>query len=208
MVAFYAVDCQKDFIDSDGALAVKGAEEIRENIAKLIDLADKKDAIMMASVDEHPEVDPEFDIFPPHCVNGTDGQKMIEEATYMEEYQRFIANSGSLPDNLPVNAQIIFEKQTYDVWKPREEGGNPNLKHALANFGVKSVIVFGVATNICVEAAVNGFIDNEIKVFLVEDAIKGINIDEENNEEKAIERMVDKGAVLVETETITDLVDF
>ena len=78
---FYDIDTQYDFISKDGALSVPGAEDIRENLQELTNYAIENGIKIIASADAHPPDDKEFEIFPPHCVQGTPGQKKVEETT-------------------------------------------------------------------------------------------------------------------------------
>src|SRR5262245_55035942 len=74
---FFDVDTQVDFMDSDGALYVQGSDLIRSNIEKLLLAAGEEEITTISSrcVDE--PNDPEFAIFPPHCLEGTRGAVRI-----------------------------------------------------------------------------------------------------------------------------------
>lgn len=63
---------------------------------------------------------------------------------------------------------IYLEKQHYDVFT------NPNTEQVLKQAGVKEAVVYGVATDFCVKAAVLGMQARGIKCHLVTDAIKGV----------------------------------
>ena len=64
-MVFVDIDTQFDFMDPKGTLFVPGAPEITDNLAKLITYAQKGNIPVVASVDTHPTVDPEFSQFPP-----------------------------------------------------------------------------------------------------------------------------------------------
>src|SRR5512137_1459018 len=76
---FMDVDTQRDFMLPDGALYVPGAERIIPRLRRLFDFARKHGITIVSSADAHTPKDPEFEQFPPHCVQGTAGQRKIDE---------------------------------------------------------------------------------------------------------------------------------
>ncbi|MBW3022526.1 isochorismatase family protein [Candidatus Woesearchaeota archaeon] len=64
--------------------------------------------------------------------------------------------------------QTFFEKQSYDVFT------NPYVGEFLARTGIKESVVYGVATDYCVKAAVLGMQQRGIQCHVVEDAIKPV----------------------------------
>ena len=54
-----------------GKLYVPGAEKIIPNIRRLVDEARAGRVFLVSSGDAHAPDDPEFKVFPPHCVKGT-----------------------------------------------------------------------------------------------------------------------------------------
>jgi nicotinamidase/pyrazinamidase len=90
---------------------------------------------------------------------------------------------------------IYFEKQTYDVFS------NPMTEKFLNKVKVKEAVVYGVATDICVRAAVLGMQQRDIQCYLVTDAIKGVFPDKT---QKALEEMVKAGAKLITTKNLLE----
>ncbi|HWQ18619.1 MAG TPA: isochorismatase family protein, partial [Methanotrichaceae archaeon] len=72
-------DCQNDFFPPDGALAIPGASSIRGNLGRISKFAFSNGLRVLLFEDMHIEGDPEFKVFPPHCIKGTEGSKLIEE---------------------------------------------------------------------------------------------------------------------------------
>jgi nicotinamidase/pyrazinamidase len=172
MRIFYDVDTQNDFMNEDGALYVPGAEGIKSNLRALTKYARGNNEFLIGSVDEHVENDSEFEIFPPHCIKGTEGQKKI----------------------IPTNpGEIFFKKQHYDIFT------NPRFEGFLKKMNVKEAIVYGVATDYCVKAAVLGMQQRGIQTYVVEDSIKGVCPE---STESALEEMVSAGASFVKTKDV------
>lgn len=174
MRIFYDVDTQNDFMNKDGALYVPGAEQIKPNLKRLTVYARENQIPLWGSVDAHVENDPEFKVFPPHCVVGTKGQEKIIPSLQGERF---------------------FEKAHYDVFT------NPEIERQLAAQGVKEAVVYGVATDICVRAAVLGMQTRNIQCYVVEDAIKGVF---EDKTKLALEEMAKAGASFVTTQQILE----
>src|SRR5580698_3726052 len=67
---FFDIDTQIDFVYPAGALYVPGAEHILPVVGQL----NRHAPALISTMDAHSEDDPEFQIFPHHCVLGTTGQ--------------------------------------------------------------------------------------------------------------------------------------
>src|SRR3954453_14569192 len=77
---FWEVDVQRDFMLPGGNLYVPGAEKLLPNIRRLTDAARQGKVFLVSHGDFHAPDDPEFKIFPPHCVKGTPGAELVPEA--------------------------------------------------------------------------------------------------------------------------------
>ena len=76
----WEVDTQMDFMMPGGHLYVPGAEKLLPNIRRLTDLARENRVFLVSHGCFHVPNDPEFKIFPPHCVKGTSGAEFVPEA--------------------------------------------------------------------------------------------------------------------------------
>ena len=199
MKAYLGIDLQKDFMDKDGGLQVPGAEDIKDNVANLTQSAEEKDILVLLTVDEHDEHDIEFEIFPKHCVKDTEGQELILEAIGNMEPPYIVERDIKCESNCFIMGDcIVFPKATYDIFD--KELGNDMFLKTIKGIDITEVIVYGVATNVCVIAAVEGLLKEGINVKLVEDAMAGIPKNENvMSVEEAIRFMVDNGAELVKT---------
>ena len=142
---FFDIDTQNDFMLSSGKLYVNGAEQIIPNLQKLFDYAKTHNITIVSSTDAHKSKDDEFEQFPSHCVKGTTGQKKID--TTLLQQTEIIPNE-KVDVTIKPNTQIIIEKETFDVFS------NPNTLDILKRLNPGKVVVFGVATDYCVKAAV------------------------------------------------------
>ncbi len=168
---FLDIDTQNDFMLPDGRLYVPGAEGIHEAVRRLVAAAGAGGIPLLSSVDDHPPDDPEFARFGPHCVRGTPGQAKLDGT--LLPGARVIDAADSAADARAALAagcpQRVFTKQTLSVWD------NPHFGRLLETLGPERVVVFGVATEFCVRAAVEGLLDRGLRVEVVTDAIRGID---------------------------------
>ena len=77
---FWEVDVQADFMLPGGNLYVPGAEKLLPNIRRLTDAARQGQVFLVSHGCFHTPDDPEFQVFPPHCVKGTAGAELVPEA--------------------------------------------------------------------------------------------------------------------------------
>lgn len=164
-MVFVDVDTQFDFMDPAGALYVPGAESLVPNLERLMAYAQERGIPVLASVDAHRGDDPEFNLFPPHCVAGTPGQAKI--AATLHPAAVTLPNQAVTTDLLAQSA-VVLEKTVFDLF------GNPNTDRVLAAWRAQHYVVFGVATDYCVKAAALGLRQRQYPVSLVMDAIKPV----------------------------------
>jgi nicotinamidase/pyrazinamidase len=169
-VVFWEVDVQADFMLPEGKLYVQGAEKIIPNIQRLVATANDAGALLVSSGDAHPEGDTEFQRFPPHCLRGTAGANIIPEG--LARNFCTIPNDASreLPKHVLSFPQVIFEKQTLDVFD------NPHASALVEQLpGDTEYVVFGVVTEYCVRCAAKGLLKRGRKVAIVKDAIETLD---------------------------------
>src|SRR5436305_14027120 len=78
-LVFWEVDVQADFMLPGGRLYVPGAEKLLPNIRRLTEAARQGSVFLVSHGCYHVEDDPEFAVFPPHCVKGTAGAQLVPE---------------------------------------------------------------------------------------------------------------------------------
>jgi nicotinamidase/pyrazinamidase len=188
-LVFFDIDTQVDFMLPHGKLYVPGAEQLVPNLVRLMSFAREHGVPVISSADAHTPDDPEFAIWPPHCVAGTPGQRRIPETRFADAVV-VPSQPGAFVPSAKWSSQIIIEKPTYDT------AANPNLDAVLKALGSRRAVVFGVATEYCVRADVLALRERGFPVDLVVDAIKPIT---EEGGRKAIEQMTAVGARLVNT---------
>lgn len=172
---FWEVDAQADFMLPGGKLYVPGAEKLLPNIRRLTDAARQDKVFLVSHGCYHTKDDPEFSIFPPHCVKGTPGSNLVPEA--LTDRVVTVANepTAAVPADLSPYQQILLEKQTLDIFESRHAEG------LLKRFGpAVEFVVFGVVTEYCVRFAAKGLLERGRRVSVVQDAIETLSSEDGN----------------------------
>jgi nicotinamidase/pyrazinamidase len=191
-VVFWEVDAQEDFMLPGGKLYVSGAEKIIPNITRLVDVAREGRALLISSACRHLVNDPEFKTFPPHCIRGTPGARIIPQGLAQTFYT--IPNDGSvkLPASIFANQQLVLEKQTLNVFD------NPHTGTIVDRLGKDTeYIVFGVVTEYCVHLAAKGLLDRGHRVSIVKDAVETLKGAEGR---RSLDELKSLGAAFISTD--------
>ena len=154
---FFDVDTQIDFVYPAGSLYVPGAERILPAVAEL----NRRAPLVISTMDAHAEDDPEFKIYPHHCVVGTTGQQK-PACTLLDQR----ATIPAAPEGI---RQLILEKQKLDCFS------NPHLRPLLGKLDAERYVVYGVVTELCVRCAAFGLLETGKRVELVTDAVKALD---------------------------------
>jgi nicotinamidase/pyrazinamidase len=162
---YFDIDTQLDFLYPGGALYVPGAERIVPAIAALNRHAAASGSKLISTMDAHTENDPTFQTWPPHCVAGTLGQRK-PASTLLEKTSRLANEPGVLDSTAP---QMLLEKQQNDCFT------NMYLAGLLNQLNAGRYVVYGVVTEICVKAAVEGLLKTSKRVELVTDAVRSLD---------------------------------
>ena len=190
----WEVDVQVDFVLPEGKLYVPGAEKLLPRIRRLTDMARQGRVFLVSHGDFHAPDDPEFKIFPPHCVKGTAGAELVPEAL-TEKVARVPNEAGAaLPQDFSKYQQILLEKQTLDIFESLHADALVQRLERQAEF-----IVFGVVTEYCVSFAAKGLLERGRRVAVVQDAIETLK---REDGEKAIAELERLGARLTTTEQV------
>jgi nicotinamidase/pyrazinamidase len=191
-LVFWEVDVQADFMLPGGKLYVPGAEKLLPNIRRLTDAARQGQVFLVSHGCYHTPDDPEFTTFPPHCVKGTPGARLVPEALTDRVVTVPNEATASLPDDLSRYQQIVLEKQTLDIFQ------SAHADRLVKRFGPEvDFVVFGVVTEHCVRFAAKGLLERGRRVSVVRDAIETLGSDDGN---RTIAELQALGARLITTD--------
>ena len=172
------VDTQVDFMEPSGKLYVPGAKDVAPAMELLVDAARAARLTHVASADDHELTDPEIsaapdfrNTYPPHCLRGTRGAEKILETKQRDPLPLSLAPfpPGLIAGMVEGRREILLLKKSFDVFT------NPNTEPLLAALDPEEIVVFGVATDVCNNAAILGFLLRGRRVRFVEDAARGLD---------------------------------
>ncbi len=179
--ALIVVDMQNDFMPN-GALPVPDGDKIVPTLNRYIELFSKKGNPVYFTRDWHPKDHISFKgyggIWPPHCVQDTEGAKFHPDLIIPAD-NKFIISKGYSRD--------------FDAYSGFQ---GTILNDLLKERGIKRIFIGGVATDYCVKNTMLGGLNLGYQGFLLLDGIKGVNVNPDDSE-KAINLMLSKGAVTI-----------
>lgn len=206
-VVFWDVDTQYDFMHADGKLYVPDSEAIIPNLKRLTEFAHARGVRVVASADDHVpghrelSSHPDFrDTFPEHCMRGTKGQAKIPETRLRDP---LVIEPGredppALADGIRAHAgDILFHKHWFDVFT------NENVETVLDILAPKSVVLYGVAQDVCDRYAIEGLLSrySHLRLYAVSDAMKPID---QNVAERLLATWGQQGVHIVRTSEIVE----
>lgn len=202
MKALLIVDLQNDFCPG-GALAVPDGDTIVPTVNRLIDVFDT----VIQTQDWHPadhhsfasshEGKDPYDttemeygtqvLWPDHCVQGTNG------AEFHPKLQT---------DKTEVIIRKGFRKKidSYSTFYENDNSTPTGLTGYLRDRGITDLFTVGLATDFCVKWSILDGIDEGFNMYIVKDAVKGIDLN--GSLEEAWQEMNNKGVVTVQSDTL------
>ncbi len=199
MDALLIVDVQNDFCPG-GALEVPGGDQVVPTINKLSQAFEH----VVQTQDWHPEGHSSFAsshegeepfetiqmdygqqvLWPDHCIQGSDGAEFHPEL-------------NTLPSQLIIRKGFRKDIDSYSAFYENDHQTPTGLKAYLQERGIDRLYVAGLATDFCVKWSVTDGLDEGFEVYVIEDAVRGIDV--EGSLDAAWNEMNEKGAEVVES---------
>lgn len=144
------VDMLNGFLESGYALFCgEDSRKIIPNVSQLLKKKTSEGAAILFLCDSHQEKDPEFSIYPAHCIRGTQEAKIIDELS-------------SYPGTVIPKTTLSGFYQT-------------DLERYLIDLSPERVIVVGVCTDICIQYVVADLRIRGYEVIVPEDCVATFN---------------------------------
>lgn len=171
---FWNVDTQNDFMEADGALYVPGAEKIIPVLESVTRYAARNGMKVVNTADLHyknsKEISdtPDFKTtFPAHCLRGTAGAEFIPVTKPKDPYVIDWEDASVDEGRVIRERNIVLYKDAFDIF-----AGSPHADRVVKCIAPDRAVVYGVATNVCVNYAVLGLLERGVDVYVLTDAIK------------------------------------
>lgn len=182
--ALLIVDVQNDFCPG-GSLPVAGGDEVVPVLNRYAEEFAAAGRPVLADRDWHPGRTTHFVQFggawPPHCVQGTPGAEYHPDLRLP-------------PGTIHVVKGMGPEEDAYSGFEARDASGR-SLSAVLAELGVRTLYVGGLATDYCVKHTVLDGLKHGLRVVLLRDACRGVDV-QPGDSARAIEEMAAAGAML------------
>lgn len=145
--AVIVVDMIRGFCET-GNLASPRLAGVIDCISDLLDSELEQGSALIFLADTHGEDDPEFDMFPPHCIDGSGEEEVVPE---LEPF---------------LEKAVLVEKTRYSGFHETE------LDRVLERLEPDEVIVVGVCTDICVMHTVADLRNRDYPVTVIRDCVE------------------------------------
>lgn len=163
--ALLVVDLQNDFCPG-GALGVPDGDRIVSRVNRTIELFERRGLPILATRDWHPRVTKHFKEFggawPPHCIQGTKGARFHPDLRLPKDI--VLLSKGMDP-----------EQDSYSGFQALSPAGR-DLESVVRDLGIDEIFLCGLATDYCVRATALDARRRGIRVHVLEDAIKGVEV--------------------------------
>lgn len=180
--ALLVVDVQNDFCPG-GALGIHGGDRIVPLLNRYIKYFETENLPIFVTRDWHPKVTKHFEqfggVWPIHCIEGSFGAQFHPELELPKEAT--VMSKGMDP-----------EEDSYSAFHATDSSGMA-LGNLLKNLGAKQIYIGGLATDYCVKYSVLDALRGGLEVFILTDAIAGVNLEPEDSS-FAMDEMVSHGA--------------
>ncbi len=200
-IGVIVIDVQRDFTHlADGALAVEGTDQdFIDQVRESTEMLKREGLPIFATMDWHPREHisfftshkgkKPFDVitvrgkaqvlWPPHCVQGTEGAKLLLDEKLFE----VVVKTGS---------KIEFE--SYSGFE--DDGGHKTDLHPLLQERrITQLVIYGIATDYCVKATALDAVVRGYKVIVIKNLTRGVTPE---TYQKALDEMEHRGIVLLD----------
>ncbi|WP_415310854.1 cysteine hydrolase family protein [Candidatus Nitrosocosmicus sp. FF01] len=179
--AILVIDMQNDFVK--GKLKCERASNIIQNIHTLLIEARNNNIPVFYCIDEHLPMDNyELNLWGPHAMKGTEGQKIIDELK-------------------PMESDFVIPKRTYSAFDGT--GLDRALNGLYGGKGVDTIIITGLHTNICDRHSSYDAFTRGFKIIVAEDGVEAFTEEEHRSGLEYIKRMY--GADIKKIEEIVEI---
>ncbi len=199
---FWNVDTQYDFMRKDGKLYVANAEVIEPKLAQLTNYARERKIQVINTADWHKPDSKELSrtpdfmtTFPEHCMQNTAGARYIPATKPTAPYTIDWEAEGFDAKKVKETREVTLYKDAFDIF-----AGNKYAAKVVNILKPELAVVYGVATNVCVNYAVQGLLERKVKVVVPLDAIKELPT---LPLEETLNAWTQKGAILT---TVDDII--
>ncbi|HLP79410.1 MAG TPA: isochorismatase family cysteine hydrolase [Acidobacteriota bacterium] len=181
---FWNIDTQYDFMreggEYKGLLPVTGAQAIEPTLVDLTALAQRNNVRVVNTADWHKNTSAEISLtpdfvqtYPPHCMEHTQGARYVPATRPVNPHYVNWTDAIVFENAMLTTRDTVILKDKFDVFTGNRHAEKLTYLAMKGDGGHrKTAIVYGVATNVCVDYAVMGLRERGYDVMVPTDAIK------------------------------------
>ena len=159
------VSTQNDFLLADGVCPVRNHEDLVPRLRKVVAWAKRNQVPVISAVDSHRQQEFNREKLPPHCIDGTEGQRKIDFTVFGSYVKVEGDNTLAVPvDLFSRHQQVIFRKRTNDLF------ANPKADRFVCHLPAAEYILIGTGLENALRAAALGLLTRNKSVSIVADA--------------------------------------
>jgi len=159
------VSTQNDFLLENGVCPVRNHVDLVPQLRKVIAWAKRNQVPVISAVDSHRQQEFNREKLPPHCIDGTEGQRKVDFTVFGSYVKVEGDNTLAVPvDLFSRHQQVIFRKRTNDLF------ANPKADRFVCHLPAAEYILIGAGLENALRAAALGLLTRNKSVSIVADA--------------------------------------
>jgi nicotinamidase/pyrazinamidase len=182
--ALVIVDVQNDFCPG-GALGVENGDQVIVSLNRLSSVFEAHSGRVVATQDWHPEGHVSFDIWPPHCVQGSWGAELHKSLDLK-------------PISLIIRKGLRLKLDSYSAFFENDRKTSTGLDGFFKTLSIDTLFFGGLATDYCVLYSALDASSLGYKTFVISDAVRGVD-SPKGSVIKAINTLKEGGVGFVES---------
>lgn len=188
------LNTQRDFFVDNTACRVINAGPLVPALRNIIAWAMRNEVPIVSAMDSHRPEEMETCGLPPHCLDGSHGQRKLGFTLLRNRVSVEGDNTMALPlDLFERHQQVIFRKRTVDLL------GNPKADRFLSHLAAREYLIFGLGLERSIKAMALGLMARGRRVTVVCDGCGYWNA---NQADFALRQLAAKGASLITVEEL------
>lgn len=159
------ISTQNDFLLANGTCPVRNHKELLPKLRKVVAWAKRNQVPVISTVDSHRQQEFNREKLPPHCIDGTHGQRKIDFTIFGSYVKVEGDNTLAVPvDLFSRHQQVIFRKRSNDLF------ANPKADRFVCHLPAAEYIVVGTGLENALRAAALGLLTRNKSVSIITDA--------------------------------------
>lgn len=188
------LNTQEDFLGDDGTCRAANVNALVPVLRDIIAWTKRNQVPIVSSMDSHRHDEVDMDGLPPHCLDGSTGQRKMDFTLLPNRVSVEGDNTLTLPlDLFQHHQQVVFRKRTVDLL------ANPKADRFLTQLAAREYLIFGLGLERSVKALALGLLARNRRVTVISN---GCGYWSASAGEFTLRQLMAKGAKLITAEEL------